>query len=222
MTGPAEPVAGPPVPGGPRGCRDQVAAALAFEMPRKIELARQAWSVTPEELPDIEQVVSGEVPDNTLTSIANTWLVVVVPKTRKRTWVAFDEKGFGVYLVRYAVQIFVWIKTANWALALNARDDTADLINQALVEWPNLTPGRHGDSGYRVVEGTIQVDGGSPLRLNQQGGRLWTGSLLSMDVDVQESTAATSTRGPVGTVESVETTAEVVGPGEPFAAETGS
>jgi hypothetical protein len=216
---PPAPTPSAPVTGGARGCRDQVAAALTFELPRKVLLLRQAWNVDENYLPDVQQVVSGEVADGTLTTIASTWVIVVTPKQRSQVRVDIDAAGRPVYMTRYGAQIFVWVKATRWDYVLGARDDTTDAVRRCLIEWPNLTPGQRGDSGYRIYENTLSVEYGIPVRMANAGGRLWCGSVLSLDIDVEETLADGSTREPIGTVATVGVTGTVVGPDQPLPGE---
>lgn len=210
------PVPSAPVTGGARGCRDQVATALTYELPRKIMLLRDAWEVDENALPTLDSVTSGEVTDAHLSAHETTQVIVVTPKQRKQYRVDIDAAGRPVYMTRYAVQVFVWVKSSNWQNSLDARDNTTEAVRRALIEWPNLTPGVRGDSGYRVHEDTLQVEFGTPMRMVNNGGRLWCGSVLSLDLDVEETLSAGSTREPIGTVNEIVTTTRVAGPDQPF------
>lgn len=210
------PVPSAPVTGGARGCRDQVAQALTFELPRKLVLLREAWLVDENKLPELDKVTSGEVADRFLTPHEASQVIVVTPKQRSQRRVDIDAAGRPVYMTRYACQVYVWTKSRNWQDALDARDNTADAVRRSLIEWPNLTPGRRGDSGYRVVEDSLQIEYGVPARMADNGGRLWCGGVLSLDIEVEETLADGSTREPIGTVNEIVTTTSVVGPTEPF------
>lgn len=215
----SEPVPSAPVTGGARGCRDQVAVAITFELPRKIVLLREAWAVDENQLPDLDMVASGEVTDSHLKADLSTQVIVVTPKQRKQTRVDIDAAGRPVYMTRYACQIFVWVKATMWQNSVDARDITTDAVRRALIEWPNLTPGVRGDSGYRVHEDTLQIEFGTPLRMVNNGGRLWCGSVLNVDIEAEETLADGSTREPIGTVETIQTTTTVRGPDQPFPGE---
>lgn len=213
------PIPSAPVTGGARGCRDQVAVAITFELPRKIVLLREAWRVDENQLPTLDSVTSGEVTDQHLKGDLTTQVVVVTPKLRKQVRVAMDEAGRPVYMCRYACQVFVWVKAVAWQHSVDARDITTDAVRRSLIEWPNLTPAVRGDSGYRVHEDTLQIEFGTPLRMVNNGGRLWCGSVLSLDIEAEETLSDGSTREPIGTVGEVNATASVVGPDQPFPGE---
>lgn len=202
---------------GANGVRDQMAELIRYEAGRKIPLLREVWSLDQATAPDVDKVVSGEPPDNALTSEGNTWVTVINPRLLKTSRVDIDAAGRPVYMTRYSCRVYVWAKGEDWAEAIAARDNTAVAVRLCFLEYPNLSATMAGDTGYRLHENTYTEEFGEPHRLARSGGRLWAGAVLSIDVDCEESLADGSTRPPIGDVDTpvdIETTA--VGPLAPL------
>jgi len=208
---------------GADGVRDQIAALLQFEVARKVPLLRTAWDLTATSMPEIEQLVSGEPPDSVLDSSGNTWVNVINPRFLKTQRVDI-QRGLPVYLTRYSCRIYVWAKADSWADVRAARDHLAAACRLALFEYPNLTPGARGDTGYRLHENTYTEEFGEPFRVrNSKGNRAWAGAVLAIDADVQETLEDGSTRPPIGELENpqntITVTAAAAGPGQPLPGE---
>lgn len=201
---------------GANGVRDRIAALLEYEVARKVPLLRVAWSMSVAQIPGLDKVSSGEAPDFALTSEGDTWVNVINPKLLSMTRVGILN-GLPQYMTRYACRVYVWVKGEDWAGAINARDNLAVACRLALLEYPNLTPGTRGDTGYRLHENTYTEDFGEPFRLQQsKGGRVWAGAVLAIDADCQETLVDGSTRAPLGEAEEISTSATAVGPLEPL------
>lgn len=202
---------------GADGVRDRLAALLRYEVPRKAPLLREVWSLGQNEIPDIDKIISGETPDDALTSDGNTWVLVINPRLQKMTRVDIDPAGRAVYMSRYSCRIAVYAKGDTWGESIVARDHVALMCRLSLLEYPNLSATVRGDTGDRVHENTYTEEFGEPRRVRNSGGRAWAGALLSVDVDCEETLADGSTRPPIGEVEEAVTVeTDVVGPLAPF------
>lgn len=196
--------------------RDRLVALLKFEVARKVPLLRTVWDLTAATLPEIDQLTSGEAPDRVLDSKGDTWVCVINPRLLKMTRVDIKD-GLPVYLTRYSCRVYVWAKSDGWADAIAARDNLTVACRLALLEYPNLTADTTGDTGYRLHENTYTEEFGEPLRLsNPKGNRVWSGAVLAIDADVQETLEDGSTRPPLGTADTLTVTVDAVGPGQPF------
>lgn len=206
-----------PLPMGDAGqLRDVLRDALMFELPRKVDLLRAERSWGEAEMPHAEQVSSGEMSDRLLTTMGATWVLVANPRLRSAQQVDIDPRGLPVFMSRYSARVYVWTKAESHDLVLRARDRLALATKLALLEWPNLRPGTAGDTGYRVYRNTYSEQFGEPQRLvNTAGNRLWAPALLSVEVDVEESMAA-STRPPLGQVQTINQNGYSVGPDQPL------
>jgi hypothetical protein len=197
--------------------RDVVRDALKVEVPRKIVLLRPQWQLTAEELPDVDQIISGEPPDGALSSLGRTWLAVLNPRLFKTDQVDIDPAGRPVYMSRYSCRILVWALEADWDAAIKVRDRLAAVTRLSLLEWPNLKPGTYGDTGYRLHRNTYAEQFGEPVRLEARGGgRVWASAALAADVDVEETLADGSTRVPIGQAQTVAPSAQAAGPTKPL------
>jgi hypothetical protein len=205
---------------GADGVRDRIVSLLEFETQRKVPLLRTAWDLTEEQLPNFDRLVSGEAPDALLSSGDSNWITVINPRLLKTTRVDI-RNGLPVYLTRYACRIYVWCKADDWAGAIAARDNLAVACRLSLLEYPNLTPGARGDTGYRLHENTYTEEFSEPMRMTTKAGnRVWAGAVIAIDADAEESLEDGSTRPPIGEVEdpqnTITTTAEAVGPAQPL------
>lgn len=202
---------------GANGVRDQLAELIRFESGRKLPLLREVWSLNQSQAPDIDKIVSGEAPDDALTSDGDTWVMVINPRLLKTSRVDIDAAGRPVYMTRYSCRVYVWAKGDDWEGAIAARDNVAVAVRLCLLEYPNMSATVAGDTGYRLHENTYTEEFGEPHRKSRAGGRLWAGAVLSIDVDCEETLADGSTRTPIGDVEQpVETTTDAVGPLAPL------
>ena len=202
---------------GADGVRDKMADLIRFEVGRKIPLLRDVWSLDQSRVPDVDMVVSGEAPDDALTSEGSTWVMVINPRLLKTSRVDIDAAGRPVYMTRYSCRVYVWAKGEDWAETIAARDNVALAVRLCFLEYPNMSATTAGDTGYRMHENTYTEEFGEPHRKSRAGGRLWAGAVLSIDVDCEESLADGSTRTPIGDVEQpVDTTANAVGPLAPL------
>lgn len=202
---------------GADGVRDRIAELLAYETARKIPLLRVVWALDQSRAPDVDQVVSGETPDNALTSEGDVWVIVINPRLVRTTRVDIDDAGRPVYMTRYSCRVYVYAKGDDWEGAMAARDNVAAACRLALLEYPTLSADVPGDTGYRLHENTYTEEFGEPSRLNRAGGRVWCGAVLTIELDCEETLADGSTRPPIGQVDSAALTdTEAVGPTEPF------
>lgn len=198
---------------GADGVRDKMTDLIRFEVGRKIPLLREAWSLDQAHAPDVDKVVSGEAPDDALTSEGATWVMVINPRLLRTARVDIDAAGRPVYMTRYSCRVYVWAKGEDWEQTIAARDNTALAVRLCFLEYPNMSATTAGDTGYRMHENTYTEEFGEPHRKTRAGGRLWAGAVLSIDVDCEESLADGSTREPIGDVDQpVDVDTNAVGP----------
>lgn len=191
---------------------------FAFELSRKMPLLRAAWNLDVTTLPDMAKVVAGETADEAITSAddgAATWSVVTLPRLNRTRPVDLDPAGRFVYLSRYACQVGVWVRDADWNAARVLRDRMTAACRLCLLEYPSLNSRQAGDSGYRLVLNSYSEQFGTPVRINNKSAT-WAGALLLFEVEAEESLADGSTRPPLGTSDTMATTAAAVGPTQPF------
>lgn len=201
---------------GADGVRDKLAGLLHAEVPVKIPLLREAWSLSHLHLPDLDEVVSGESPEGALDSRGDTWILVINPRLLKMTRTDIVD-GQPEYMTRYACRVYVWSKGDTWEDAIRSRDNLAVACRLALLQYPTLDNAVRGDTGYRLHENTYTEEFGEPMRLaSGKGRRVWAGAVLAVDLDCQETLADGSTRAPIGTTDEVVTNATVVGPLQPM------
>lgn len=202
---------------GANGVRDKMAELIRYEVGRKLPLLREVWSLDQNKAPDVDKVVSGEAPDDALTSEGDTWVMVINPRLLKTVRVDIDSAGRPVYMTRYSCRVYVWAKGEDWEEAIAARDNTAVAVRLCFLEYPNMSATVAGDTGYRMHENTYTEEFGEPRRMARAGGRLWAGAVLSIDVDCEETLADGSTRPPIGGVNTpVDADASAVGPLAPL------
>jgi hypothetical protein len=201
---------------GADGVRDKLAALLLSEVRIKIPLLRTAWTMTAVEIPDLDEVVSGESPEMALSSQGDTWILVINPRLLNTKRVDIVD-GLPVYMTRYSCRVYIWAKAESWSEAIAARDHLAAACRFALLEYPNLSNTVHGDTNYRLHENTYTEEYGEPLRMqNAKGGRVWAAAVLAIDLDCEETLQDGSTRPPIGEAEELVTHATIVGPGQPL------
>lgn len=200
---------------GANAVRDQLALLLASEMPRKIPLLRQAWDRDASQLPDVDQFVSGDVPDEVINGgQGGAWVIVVNPRLLRMTRTGdFSPAGEPEFHCRYVCRIFVWARGANVELSQECRDNLAAAARLCIVQYPTLT--NDGTLlNYRVNEGTYTEDFGMPVRVN--GSKAWSAAILSVEIDAEEFVDDGSTLPPLGEVETVQADTYAVGPQVPF------
>lgn len=201
---------------GANGVRDQMALLLASEMPRKIPLLREAWNIEASKLPDVKQVVSGDLPEQALTGDGSL-VVVINPRLLRSVRTGdFNANGAPEYRSRYSCRVYIWALGADWDGAIAARDNLAACARLCLFEYPTLT-NQGGDTGYLMYENTYTEDFGVPVR--GAASRCWAAAILSIDADVEEHVDAGSTIPPLGVAEQFAATTTAVGPTQPFPGE---
>lgn len=195
--------------------RDRLALLLASEMPIKIDLLRQAWELDGAKLPNVDQFVSGDLPDDVLNAgRGSAWVVVVNPRLlRTRRTGDISELGEPEYWSTYNCRVYIWAKGKDWDLAQRARDELCISARLSLLQYPTLT-NEGGDTGYRVEEGTYTEDFAAPLRVTGQ--HTWAPGMLSVDITAEEYIDAGSTLPALGVAEEIVTDTYAVGPAQPF------
>lgn len=211
---------------GADGVRDKLAGLLHSEMPRKLGLLAEAWQALVVDpgitIPELDQVVSGEAPDNAIASETDTAVLVLNPRLQNLKMVDI-ENGLPVFMSRYSCRIYAWARGETWAEAVSARDNLAVAARLSLLEYPTLDNQVHGDTGYRLLINTYTEEFGEPYRLaNAKGRRAVAAAVLAIDLDCEETLADGSTREPLGVAEQIVTTATLVGPGQPLPEEATS
>jgi len=201
---------------GPNGVRDQLCDLLSKEVPRKIPLLRQAWSLPEKDLIGPEDVVfvSGDMPE---TTIKETTVNVVNPRllTTVRTG-DVNAQGEPEYHTTYSCRVYVWAISEDWPSAENARDNLVAACRLSFLQYPTLTQAG-GDTGFRIEEGTYTEDSGVPSRVN--GSRCWAAAILSVDVTAEEFIDDGSTRPGIGIADTVTPATTAVGPQQPLPGE---
>lgn len=202
---------------GADGVRDMMAELIRFEVPRKIPLLREVWTLDQSTAPDVDKVVSGELPDLALTSEGAVWVSVINPRLIRTTRIDIDAAGRPVYMTRYSCRVYVWARAGDWSESIAARDNTAVAVRLCFLEYPNMSATVAGDTGFRLHENTYTEEFGVPTRLPRAGRQVIADAVLSIDVDCEETLADGSTRTPVGDVEEpVDLTTDAVGPLAPL------
>lgn len=201
---------------GADGVRDALAAFLRVALPQKIPALRAAWQLDQGALPDVGAIASGEMPQNALTNISNSWVEVINPRMLPGLrWVDITPAGDPQYHIRYACKLYVWTLGKTWDQALQRRDLTATAVRLALLEFPTLAMAG-GDTEYLALQETWSEEYGVPTRAPNDSGRTWCSAVLSVDVRAEEDMAAGRLRAPLGTAARVLVAAGGVGPTEPL------
>lgn len=208
---------------GADGVRDQMAALFAVEMPRKIDLIRQARAWGAEVLPDVDRIVSGNVTEETLSAHGSkwrTWVVVVNPRLVRATPTGdFSPAGEFEFHSLYSCRVLVWHLGEDWDLAIAGRDHVAEAARACLFQYPTLSV-EPGDSGYRVNLPTYSEDYGDPARSGtKNAGKTWAASILTVEVLVEEYLDDGSTLPPLGVMETIGTESYAVGFTQPLPGE---
>lgn len=191
---------------------------LSFELPRKIPLLRIAWASSAEGLPDMKKIIAGEMVDEAIggDADAGSWAVVAVPRiARAPRPVEIDPAGRFVFLTRYACQVSVWARSAEWEAVRIQRDRLAAACRLCLLEYPTLSSRVVGDTGRRLVLSSLTEQYGVPVRVRNKA-ITWAGALLLFEVDVEETLAAGSTRTPLGSADTLSPAASAVGADQPM------
>lgn len=200
---------------GPDGVRDQLAAMLGEVLPRKTPALRQAWELTPRELPDVDVVASGEIPEETLTKLGDVWVEVVNPRLQAGMQVVdIDEAGYPLYRLRYGCRVYVWALGFDWPHALQRRDMVIGAVRNTILEFPTLSA-VPGDTGYLMHPTTYTEEYGVPSRVPNNSGRCWASALASIDLWSEESMRDGALRPPIGVVEAPAVATSLLGPPEP-------
>lgn len=198
---------------GPDGVRDQLAALLGDVLPMKTEALRQAWTLGRRDLPDVDTIASGEIPENTVTNLGEVWVEVINPRLQPgMVQVDIDSAGYPVYRLRYGCRIYVWALGANWDNAMTRRDMVIGAVRMAIIEFPTLQV-PPGDTGYLLHPTTYTEEYGVPSRAPNKSGRVWASALASIDLWSEESMADGALRPPLGTADQTEVATSVLGPG---------
>jgi len=184
---------------GADGIRDHLAALLGEVLPRKIPALRKAWQLDQGSMPDLGAVSSGEMAENALTNIADTWVEVINPRMLpglKR--VDITPAGDPQYHIRYACKIYVWALGRDWNEAMVRRDTIAAAVRLSLLEYPTLSTAG-GDTEHLVLEETWTEEYGVPTRAPNDSGRCWCSAVLAVDARAEEDMADGRLRTPIGT-----------------------
>lgn len=179
------------VESGAKAVRDRLAALLIDDLPRRITMLTELWTMPAGSIPLPDMVSSGEPADNVLDHRGHTWVEVITPRLMPRTkQMGFDTDAMMVYRFRYAARIYVWTLLDTWPEALDARDRLAGAVRSTLLDYPTLTRAG-GDSGYLLHSDTITEEFGAPWR-HPNTRRVWAPGVLVYEIE--EETALPSTR----------------------------
>lgn len=204
---------------GADGVRDQLAGLFAYELPRKIPLIREARAWGAEVLPDVDRIVSGNVPDETIKTAGvrwRTWVVVVNPRLVRITPTGdYSSAGEPEFHSLYSCRVLVWHRGDDWDLAIAGRDHVAEAARACLVQYPTLST-EPGDSGYRLNVPTYTEDFGTPARAVEKTRKTWAAAILTVEVLVEEYLDDGSTLPALGVVETVESESYATGFDQPM------
>ena len=198
--------------------RQRIIDHLTFELPRKIPLLRVVWALDATGLPDMSRIIAGETVDEAIGGDveAGAWAVTSIPRiARPPRPMEIDPAGRFVFLTRYACQIAVWARSAEWDVTRSQRDRLALACRLCLLEYPSLNSQTSGDTGYRLVLNSFTEQYGVPVRVRNKA-ITWAGALLLFEVDTEETLGDGSTRTPLGDVESLLPAADAVGADQPM------
>lgn len=201
---------------GADGVRDQLALLLASEMPRKIPLLRQARGWDGEALPDVDKFVSGDAPDEVISSNrGKNWVVVVNPRLLRMVQTGdYSPLGEPEYHLLYSCRVFLWANGKDWDGSIAARDHVAEAARLCLVQYPTLS-NDPGDTGYRLNVETYTEEFGVPSRAAMTQ-RCWAAAMLGVDVVVEEFLDDGSTLPALGTAETITPDSYAVGFTQPM------
>jgi hypothetical protein len=207
---------------GPDAVRDKVAELLRWDLPRRIPLLREARQLDQRILPDLDpsRIVSGEKPDQVLTTASRSWIEIINPRKLRTTALNLDENGNQVFRSRWALRIYAWALGTMWEEAIAARDALMSAMTSSLLEYPTLnTTEVGGDTGFLVHIDTLTEEPGIPQRIKDSP-KIWCPGALYYQMDDESSLTEASTRPPLGVAEEIIMTNTVVGPSTPFTEES--
>lgn len=173
---------------GGKPVRDRVAALLAADLPNRIPLVTNLWSLDHMELPTPDMVHSGDIADGALDHRGETWVEVITPRLMPRTRsMGLNPSGYMTHRYQYSARIYVWVIAAVWDDAVDIRDRTATVTRDSLLTYPTLAvPPADGDTGFLVRYDTISEEFGEPFRVGQRSGgspRVRAGALLNYVIE---------------------------------------
>lgn len=206
-----------------RDVRDQLARMLAVELPRKIALVREQLGLDASRMSDVAVLMSGEKPQSSVTNESGSFVEIITPtRVRSRGRVDLDPAGRPIMWNTYAARVYGWALGHTWPLAVEGRDNLAQMIELSLVEYPTCTLDAAEDTGLLVHERTLVITPGEPVPLASRGGgspRVWGPTVIAFEIDAIEATDLASTRPPLGTADTTTITGAAYGPGEEFPGE---
>lgn len=201
---------------GPEGVRDACTDLLVAKIGLKVAGLRRELDVGADILPDVRNIQSGELAEQTVGGLRGAYVEVVNARLMAgMRWVDYDE-GYPVYAMRYSLRLYVWTLGADWPNAIDRRDHAVNAVRQTIFEYPTLSP-LPGDSGKVLHLDTYTEEYGAPVRADNDSGRSWAGGMLSADVWSEETMAGEAALvPPLGETHDARVGMTVLGTGEPI------
>jgi hypothetical protein len=134
-----------PLTRGARLVRQQIIGQFAARLPIALAAAREAWDLTPVELPDPVRYSPWEP-----LSLDERLPLVAVAVARARGFTATD---IGEYQARYFCSVFGWLKGDEYGPPQDSRDDFASVLASVLLDSPSL-----GGTGFGFDAGTLEIN----------------------------------------------------------------
>lgn len=176
---------------GPRFAKQFVTEYLAADLPTRLTLYRNGWSLDDELLPDPLEYLNYEPVG------LDTWptIITIAMSTNSISRIDYVEDLYDpIYRVEYSMRTYVWVRGDTATEADEMRDNLTTVVRSAILDYPSL---KYADTENRDVlidEGTLREEF-SELTL-VKGDRVLAGAYLAYTLSLNEIVA----RAPIATI----------------------
>lgn len=179
--------------------REAIAAHLADTLPDLLERAREEWELEVWELPDVEDYQQYD------RNELNVWPAIGINVSSARNFgrVDYEEDTSQVYLTRYSVDMYTWVRTPmdadgnypapTYDNTVKLRDDFGVVVRNVLLRTPSL-----GTDTMQFAEETLVEEYGEVIQ--SKGNRYVAGIRHTFSVINEESTSIQQTLGDADTI----------------------
>jgi len=169
------------IPQGPWTVKQLITEYLQWDLPRRIQAYREAWSLDDQTLPAPENYRSYEPP------AIDYWPMVVTVQMSTTSIQRIDyTQGLNpVFRCTYAMRTYVWTREISPAQVTETRDRLTTVIRSALLDRPCLEKGTsHYNHRILLDEGSLREEYSDLTQI--KGDRFLAGAYLSYNVQLDE------------------------------------
>jgi len=185
---------------GPAPVKKFVNDYLMADLPERLRTYRNAWNLDDERLPEPAEYLTYEPIAIDAWPMVYTVLISTNSIVREDYTAGFDP----LYLIRYSLRTYVWVRGDDSELATDTRDRLCTVLRSSLLDHQCLSAADITGSQVLVDEGSIREEYSDLTLL--KGERILAGAYCAYDINLYEAVV----RATIGQVSEVQTIFETL------------